>query len=417
MFLLFLSFINIKFNIFWIVAVVLFVYLLQRSLSGRSALKQSGSKSFLMPVVQVNILNTFLFIFLFFNIVIVFMKTMMIETDMWDSWAFWAFKAKLFYFDQCIPFVNLDILKLTVGNWDYPLHLPLLETTAALWIGKWDETLYRIIFPVYFSGICVMVFFYIYREKGYYPALIATCLMASLHSLQFWTTATIGESVMIFYWLTSFLILLRWKKEFQQDQAYAGLLRLSAIFMGLSIWVKSEAFVLLVCNISVLMFFNQVPVKRRLLLLIGYVGMVVLINLPWHMVRCIFDLSNPLLNAELFNSFSLCKIGSKILNVPNVLGLFIFNLKSWNIVWFSFAITLFYSVIRHLGRGTQDVFRSVVTMIGAYIVGYIFCPWEDNVFVFDTMQRLMLSPALLAILYISLIWGSPVLGQRKKMMS
>ena len=69
----------------------------------------------------------------------IFFRTMMIAIDVWDSWAVWGFKAKVYFVDRMIPFDKFSLFKTVWGNWDYPHHVPLMETWVFLCLGYWND--------------------------------------------------------------------------------------------------------------------------------------------------------------------------------------------------------------------------------------------------------------------------------------
>jgi len=96
-----------------------------------------------------------------FTVCFVFFRTLTMARDFWDHWAVWGFKSKIYFIHQMIPFEKFSEFRMVWGNWDYPHHVPLMETWIFLWLGYWNDQWSRMIYPLFYLGllICLYAFF------------------------------------------------------------------------------------------------------------------------------------------------------------------------------------------------------------------------------------------------------------------
>lgn len=334
-----------------------------------------------------------------FNIAQVVFRTMIVDIDLWDSWAFWAFKAKIFFVHKTIPFELFSQFKTVWGNWDYPLHVPLMETWVLIWAGSWNDILPRAIFPVFFTGICLMCFFFLRRRTGQIPSLIGTGMVTSIPILQICTIGTIAEPVFLFYYLSSFFLLCHWH-ETHDTRAFL----LSAILGGLALWSKSEALLYVSGNLLVIFSLMKNQPRPQVLKITGtYALILLLISCPWNIYTTAARIEN-----HIFHSACLQTTGHAVYleRIQNLHAVFLSRFKdfsSWNIVWILFLMAFLLNIFRRRrDLLTHLLLLNIVLQWVLIAIAYIIWPLDEMAFVEDTMTRLLLAPATLTVLYFSL---------------
>ncbi len=85
----------------------------------------------------------------------------------WDAWMNWAPKARVWFEHQwLVPFVSradwmasgYDTGLYTMGNWDHPPAVPLIQLWIAMVAGRWDDSLINL--PWWFLGIAMAMAVY-----------------------------------------------------------------------------------------------------------------------------------------------------------------------------------------------------------------------------------------------------------------
>ena len=106
----------------------------------------------------------YIFVFLIFiNFLVVLFFTLLFPIRFWDAIACWSLKGRAFFIDSSIvPFFKSHDYQF--AHLSYPLYLPLIQTWIYIWMGKINENLVKVIFPLfYLSGLFIL--YYLFRQK------------------------------------------------------------------------------------------------------------------------------------------------------------------------------------------------------------------------------------------------------------
>jgi len=336
-----------------------------------------------------------------FNMAMVAFRAYFQTIDIWDRWAVWAFKAKVYFVHQRIPFERFSEFVRVWGNWDYPNHVPLMEAWVALNLGYWNDQLTRLVFPLFFIGISVCVFCLCCRSIPRPWSLMATFCLSSLPLLQDLTIGALTEPVLAFYYLFSLALLLRWMHT--EDKV---LLILSAVFGGLTAWTKNEGMVYVLFNWFTLMLFlhknrNNYPCKVITKLLGFYALIVLAVILPHLIFKTLFGLKNVLINV---NNISLPLILQNLRGVPDGLEMlfgYLFIFHDFNLLWHVFFIFFIRNLLFRIFVYPDSYILFPLSFYFILIIALrLIDPTE--LFLTDAMARLLLFPAVLAIPYVFL---------------
>jgi len=81
----------------------------------------------------------------------------------WDAVSCWSLKGKAFFIDSSIiPFYKNHSYQFS--HLSYPLYLPLIQTWIYIWLGKVDETLVKVIFPLFYIS-ALFILYNFFRQK------------------------------------------------------------------------------------------------------------------------------------------------------------------------------------------------------------------------------------------------------------
>ena len=167
-------------------------------------------------------------LYIAYNIIFVFWCALNIPVQGWDAVATVTFKAKIFFFDRSIHQLNLP-------HFSYPLHVSFLQSWIALNIGRWDEYVINIIFPLTFLACLILHYYFLKSRTDPLWAIAGTCLLLSSNFFVYHATIPYADFSLMYYNCTTILLLLTWDK-----QKNAALLILAAVFAGMTTFVKLE---------------------------------------------------------------------------------------------------------------------------------------------------------------------------------
>ncbi|MCL5071732.1 MAG: hypothetical protein M1308_12690 [Actinobacteria bacterium] len=106
----------------------------------------------------------YIFVFLIFiNFLTVLFFALLFPIRFWDAIASWSLKGRAFFIDASIvPFFKSHNYQF--AHLSYPLYLPLMQTWIYVWMGKINENLVKVIFPLfYLSGLFIL--YYLFSKK------------------------------------------------------------------------------------------------------------------------------------------------------------------------------------------------------------------------------------------------------------
>jgi hypothetical protein len=329
---------------------------------------------------------------------IFFRTMMMIVIDEWDSWAVWGFKAKVYFVDRMIPFDKFSLFKTVWGNWDYPHHVPLMETWVFLCLGYWNDWWARAIFPFFHVGLAVCLYYFFQRYSSRVLSLSGVFFVLTIPHLSAMTMGTIAEPVILFYYIFSFTFLLRWH-ETRRDMFFL----LSAIFAGLAAWTKNEGVAYAIFNLMIILLMtNKMAFSKRSFYVGHYLGIVGIIIGPWWILKFNLGLKNILVNAEgvsrglLENIFALGPAFKALMAVP-------FEFEFYNIAWIMFFLFLIFSWKRWSRAFYRFFLFSILFHLFLALGFSVLDPSEQ--YLRDAFTRLLLAPTILSMMYVILVQG------------
>jgi len=112
----------------------------------------------------------YIFVFLIFiNFLAVLFFALLFPIRFWDAIACWSLKGRAFFIDaSIIPFFKSHDYQF--AHLSYPLYLPLMQTWIYAWMGKINENLVKVIFPLFYLSD-LFILYYLFSKK--YKRVIA----------------------------------------------------------------------------------------------------------------------------------------------------------------------------------------------------------------------------------------------------
>lgn len=337
-------------------------------------------KRFKKSNIYKNIVFYILILFISLNFLIVVFFTFLFPIRFWDAISCWSLKGRAFFIDRDI------ISYFTQHNYEfshlsYPLYLPLMQTWIYIWLGRADEILVKIIFPIFYLS-CLSTLYYFFRQKlSRIISILLVFIFSSIpvvvnHGYIEYSNLLFAVVLMIavyslFLYRKSFL----YKKYFQGFKTCL----FSAFFFSLLPSIRSEGifFLILFILLNTLFLFFDLKVKagnkeklkaNPLHNFTMYCFSILIAGfslLPWQLLK--HNLGLPFLSTEwinLFNSFSpansfRANVGS---NIGSNIGNIISNINNTNI----FSIFLNFNLKQALISFLKELFFSAYDSTKGY---------------------------------------------------
>jgi hypothetical protein len=398
----FFYFFNIKYTVSGILAPWVLLILLNLVLYIRQD-KKSFTADKITPKGGYRALGYFLIFCLAAEVAFTFFRAMIKPIEAYDAIAIYSIKSKIFYLAGSIPNGYFSSLGQAFPHPDYPLNIPLFETYIYLFLGKLNDQLVKVIFPLYYLAILGIFYYAVRRFAGKTYALLFTFLMASVSQFSSYATNGYADLPIAYYYFVSAVFLFSWF----QDTKSTGYLAISAIMAALAGWTKNEGLMYCLINFIVIgsfLAFNLKKVKRMDCLLAAlYVLTVVLILSPFLWIRNAEHLVNTDIESGGAGPAYMIKQFYKLGPILYEFQKEFFGPKKWNILWPIIALAFIFR-FKNAFRGIQKYAAvSIMLAILGYVSIYMISRIDITFFVEKTMSRFLIHFMPLAVYWLAML--------------
>lgn len=391
-----ISLLKLKFSLFFLLLPT-FIFLI---LSFKSI--KNEYKNFYLTKINFSI--TFLGIVLIslicFNIFYVLLKAAVFPFIQWDAWCNWGFKARLFFSEG---FVSGGLFREYASNIprpDQPLNLYLMLTYIYQFLGVASEEYSRLYLALFYVSLLIIQYYALRRHAGKMISLIITFFISSIPNVINLASEAYGDIAFAFYCLSAIIYLYLYETKKSND-----FLLLGSIFLGMSLWTKSEGLLLwfniLLCFL--LYFLFKSIYKKKIIfdknLAIGLALSFVYI-LPWKIFMKInkFIPQQHLIESYFNQSFS--ELFNRLKNLLILVVNDLININRWNIFWIIFILAIIYSF-----KTRRFYFFLNIFLLQFLFYVFIFLIWPRDAMTlasvfYNTFPRLLLQIAPIAAIFI-----------------
>jgi hypothetical protein len=337
------------------------------------------------------------------EVFLAFFRACIKPIESYDAVAIYAIKSKIFFLAGSIP---QDFFARLAGRFphpDYPLNIPLFESFVYLSMGTLNDQLVKIIFPLYFVSVLVMMYFAVRRFASVNYALIFTFLLASIPQFNAYATNAYLDLPLAAYCFISAVFLFDWLKDARKIQS----LVISGINAGLAGWTKNEGLMYCAVFIATILAHMLLEPKKELLKYMKGLSInifiIFLLLSPWLFIRYVFRLINTDIGAITMNPVHIFKQLHKVWPILYEFQKQVLGPKKWNIIWVA-VIAAFVLRFRKVFRGElRPVSIMLVFIICGYVYFYLIAPIDINFFLSKTWSRFLVQFLPIAVYWLALI--------------
>lgn len=356
----------------WLIAIMFYAYIRRNKLRFNfKAPKLSRIQCLLILLVLLTVLYTLF-------------EALLRPVSVWDGWAIWLMKSKVFFIDGNILPSTLNYVRS-----DYPLVVGLLGTFVYLMLGKVNDT--AVLFASFsfylFLGI---LFFAIVKERfGLSYALVVTFLFLTVQNLvRHGGRLEVGQADLAlgYYFFICATLLLVYIK----DNNFKILVLLN-IFMGITTLIKFEGipFVLVVEAVILYKIFTKKLYTHLSATLLWVIPVT-----DWQ----VYKMTNHLVYTY-FSGRPIVVTTAKTINAFRVTLLELIKVKSWSLLW----LTYFYSLFAYKKFKNREFLILNLLVISQLIVYFLIYIFTENNAPESTIERLLTHLAPMVMLYLSLL--------------
>ncbi len=237
----------------------------------------------------INAVYAFIIFLISVNFIVVVFFTFLFPIRFWDAISCWSLKGRAFFIDSSIfPFFTEH--SYGFAHLSYPLYIPLLQTWIYLWIGVIDETLVKVIFPIFYLSL-VFLFYHTFRQK--FNKIFSIIIVFILSALPIVMDHGYMEYTNLVFSIILFLGVYYFYIYISSDLKKSNLLVLSALFFTILTQVRTEGLVflavfLLVNTVVAVIKIFKIGKKRSLNIALSIISppcLAFFLILPWLYIK------------------------------------------------------------------------------------------------------------------------------------
>lgn len=362
-----LSIFNIKFSvlsimIFWVPLIVW---------AAPAALKRLKMDRPISKMMPLSALEKFFIFGISLEAAYTFFKALVRPIEAYDAIAIYGLKSKIFYLAGGVGHNFFSAFKDFVPHIEYPLLIPLAETSVYTFLGSLNDILVKAIFPLFYLSLLILVYSLARRFIERKPSLLVTFLLATIPQLGDFATNGYADIAFTFYCSSSIFYLFLWARERK-----GTLLIISFVMSILAMWTKSEGLMFAGINILltfIYMLYERKFVKNALL----YSVMLMIIAVAY--VALVSKLSGTLPQGD----FSKPAAAGKEVNLADIRRIFtilyeyqiqLFGPKKWNMIWVLFLAGFFLCLKNIFSKNMAMLTFAIILAFCGYTAVYMISP-------------------------------------------
>jgi len=339
-----------------------------------------SSPDIITKLKNLNFLQLILIASILFIVFLVFFDALIQPMHLQDERGFWALKAKILYHDTTIYSTDFFDADRIHPHKHYPLLIPLIESWIYIALGHIDDRLVKILFPLFFASLLLILYS---SQRKFFPethSLIFTALLASMPYLVVshlpvydagkGAASGYADVPLSFFYFISTIYLYMWMKDHDRKDY----LIIASIFSIFTIFTKLEGFMLFIINLSIFImyvlfnikYFTKQKIKESSI----YPLLPFVILLPWF----IFQRNLP--NDFLFQ-FTIENFIQHLYRLPIILIYFLkifLNPIHWNILWILLSLSTLFTIKDTFKKPIIYLFLMLLLHLLAYLFIYTISP-------------------------------------------
>jgi len=322
---------------------------------------------------DLNLLQLILIGSISFIVFLIFFDALIQPMHVWDERAIWAFKANILYQDGTIYSMDFFDADRVHPHKHYPLLIPLIESWIYVVLGHIDDTLVKVIFPLIFTSLLLILYS---SQRNFFPRTHSLIFTALLASVPFFVSTTVFgagaasgyvDIPLSFFYFISVIYLYRWMK----DNSKKDYLVIAAIFSAFTVFTKPEGVILFIINLFILniyiLFDLKQAKKQKIMHLLSYLIIPTVMLLPWFIFK-----SN--LPSDISFNFSITYFIQRLYIAPIVLTGFLKNALNpllWGVLWVLLGLSTLFTIKETFKKPLVYLFLILILYISAWVTIYM----------------------------------------------
>lgn len=372
----------------WMVEYIFTPWLL---IIGWIVIKKRKDIVFSLPkFTSLRLVDTLLIIGIILTVGYVVFEALIRPVTVWDGWAIWLMKSKIFFIDGMI---NPEILNYVRS--DYPLIVSLLGTFVYLVLGHVNDTAVLLTSVAFYIFLGLAIFAAIKNEYGLTYALLFTFLFVTLQNfVRHGGRLEAGQADLPlgYYTFMCTMLLIEYIRK-----SNSKVLLLLSSFLGITCLIKFEGIPISLVIVGFLLYhiYKHKLYRHIIFLLFWFIPFI-----DWQIYKKMYHLSYTYFSGHTF-IFSFGKIVEAFTGTVREL----LNVKSWNLLWITYFYTFF--IAQKKLTYTQFILHAIIlSQLLLYLGIYSFTTGNNPE---SSIQRLLVHIAPLVLYSIAVSVGGLLL--------
>lgn len=337
------------------------------------------------------------------QIVYTFVYALLMPVSGWDALGIWFFKARGFFWERK---VSVSFLLNNPAHPDYPLLIPLSIAWIYTSMGKINDHLAKILYPLQYVSLLIIFYYLLRKISSRKNALFFTTLLSltplllihagglpvslgELYSGDFVGYADITLSV-YFMGFCGFLYLYLLNRN-------RGFLAIAVLFLGMGAWTKNEGLTFAMIGVCFIALCCSKELMSNRLFFLKTAGMLSVVVMPWFIYKLYLGISS-----EYLGNINLSVISGNTNRLSVILkktGEFMFGkIALFNFTWYGYALLSLINWRGFLHRPLSVLQAMFVSQLFVYITVYMITPHDIVWHLNTSLDRLLLHLTPLAML-------------------
>lgn len=368
------------------------------SFKNRGDLKRAG---FGREKACLSNLEKFFVLAISFQVLYIFFRALIMPIEAYDAIAIYALKAKIFYMAKAIPLDFFSRFKDFVPHIEYPLLVPLSETYHFIFLGTLNDILVKVIFPLFYLATLIVFYHVLLRYLNRRGALLFTFLLATVPQFAEYATNAYADMVFAFYYSSGLFYLYLWMREKQ-----APYLIVSFLFALLSMWTKTEGFMLIGVNITaaaIYTFKARGALSRQgaLYIFAGCAAILVYLSVKKVLGLALHGDFSSMPARGFRNAFSYAKRTFLVLYEYQRQ---FFGPKKWNIAWILFLWAFSTNFKKAFSDNLRPLTLAIILTLAGYGAVYLITPQDISWHLSTTASRFFIHFLPITVLWLAIIY-------------
>lgn len=353
-------------------------------------------------------------------------ESMLTPQRLWDERAIFGIKAAVLFEDKTIYSHDLADAEFVQGHPRYPLLLPLAEEHIYALVGKVDDRLSKLLFPMLYAGLVLTTVGVLSRHlprsmAWLWGVLLATVPALMPHEYGFLCgqadapVACYHGVALLYAW--DFLERLGHKR---QAVSVIGAAAVAGLCSGLTAFTKDEGIAFLMVDGAVLTLFalfalcqsrptdraavsvtaTTPSIRATILAVSVFAGCAAVVLIPWFLHRRSLPHTTEMnYFGRLSPSFLLEKLGTLNWSLPHMVQRMFLEWREWGFQWWLLVIALLLAPRQLARRGQLLLLLDLLGAIAALLVAGMLAPVRLEEHLGGSSQRFLMQIAPVAVLF------------------